>query len=66
MTLAYDMERVYLLAQEMTSAVDQLRTHGNLDVYVSWSLLMLKQQCESTSRWIESIRGKEEKCDSRG
>lgn len=65
MILAYDMERVRLLAQEMISAIDQLRMHKELDIYVSWSLLMLKRQCGSTSRWIESHGGREGKCGSR-
>lgn len=65
MTLAYDMERVCLIAKEMTSAIDQLRTHGGLGEYVSWSLAALKRQCENTSRCIEAHEGKEKGCDSK-
>ena len=65
MTLAYDMERVCLIAQEMVSAIEQLQTHKDLGEYVSWSLSILRRQCENTSRCIEAHRGKEEGCDSR-
>ena len=65
MTIAYDTERVYLLAQEMVSAIDQLRTHGELDEYVSWSLIFLKRKCKDTSFYIKAHRG-DGKCDSRG
>lgn len=65
MTMAYDMERVCLLAREMTSAIEQLCIHEGLGEYVSWSLTVLKRQCENTSRCIEAYRKGEGKCDSR-
>lgn len=66
MTMAYDMERVCLLAQEMESAIDQLLMHGDLGEYVSWSLDVLKRQCGNTSRCIEAHREREGRCDSMG
>lgn len=65
MILACDMERVCLLAQEMVSAIDQLRTHKDLGEYALWSLDVLRRQCENTSRCIEAHKEGNRKCDSR-